>query len=201
LFIKAAGLTTPLEIYHPSHYPSDFVCTRKDQELVRKTIGLEYPDAKYPETFPVLPSASHGILKIPTPLSELSQDPDHPLYLLLRLDSLISWKNQGDILAAWDELQVTTPRHLIKREEARSATPAYHWGVWEATAPRPYITSESHRQTPEAILAIDKLLRLVKKFVIPKVIKTTKEYLPHQWKRQEEYVNKTYLEIRPKKAE
>jgi hypothetical protein len=153
--------------------------------MVRRTIAQEYPDTKHPENFAVVPSMPHGILKIPTPPYQLSQDPEHPPYLILRLDSIISGKKQGDILAAWDKVQAISPRHLIKRKGARSAVPAYHWGVWEATARMPHITLESQRQTPDAIVAIDKLLGLVKKFVVPKVIKITKEYLPDQWKRQE----------------
>lgn len=115
-------------------------------------------------------------------------DLEHPPYLMLRLDSIISPWNREEILAAWDKVQVASPHHLIQREGARSSTPAYHWGVWEATAKKPYITRESREQTPEAIASIDKLLGLVKKLVVPKVIKVTKEYLPDQWIRQERLV-------------
>jgi hypothetical protein len=108
---------------------------------------------------------------------------------------------QGKILRAWDQVQATSPRHLIKREGARSTTPAYHWGVWEVTASRPYITLESHQQTPEAILAIDNLLGLVKKHVVAKIIKITKEYLPYQWIRQERQVDFTEFQVVKENAE
>ena len=178
-------LTDAIEIFHPWHYSDAFINIKRNQELVRQTVLKEYPDATNPETLPSVPSFPHGILKIPTPAYKLLSDPEHPPYLLLRLDSIITKKNQGDILRAWDCLQATSPSHLIKREGARSATPGYHWGIWEVTAQTPYITSESKKQTPEAILAIDNLLGLVKKMVVPKIIKMTKHYLPNQWLQQE----------------
>jgi hypothetical protein len=137
----------------------------------------------------------HGILKIPTPKYVLSKDPEHPPYLVLCLDSIISKKKQGEILTAWDRVQATSPHHLIKHEEACSATPAYHWGIWEVTAKTPYIIQESKKQTPEVISAIDTLLDLVKKLVVPKIIKITKEYLPDQWTRQERLVNFTCRDV------
>ncbi|KAF8220630.1 hypothetical protein L208DRAFT_1332732 [Tricholoma matsutake] len=173
------------EVHHASHYPDDFVGTRKDSELVQRIISEEYPDTRHPEDYPVLPSIPNGILTIPMPESQRSLNPQHPPYLLLRLDSLLSPRKQGIILCAWDQVQATSPRHLIKHEGVRSTTPAYHWGAWEVTASRPYITMESHRQTPEAILSIDNLLDMVKKHIVAKIIKVTKEYLPNQWIRQE----------------
>jgi hypothetical protein len=178
-------LITKIEIHHPSHYPDDFVNAKKDQQMVRTTISKEYPDARHPENLHVVPLTRNGILKVPTPKYKLSLDPDHPPYLILRLDLIVSVKKQWALLAAWDQVQAASPQHYIKREQARSTTPAYHWGIWEVTAPAPYITRESKDQTAEAILAIDKLLGLVKELMVPKIIQMMKEYLPVQWKHQE----------------
>ncbi|KAF8219033.1 hypothetical protein L208DRAFT_1383133, partial [Tricholoma matsutake] len=116
-------------------------------------------------------------------------------------NSLLSPRKQGIILCAWDQVQATSPRHLIKHEGVRSTTPVYHWGVWEVTASRPYITMESHQQTPEAILSIDNLLDMVKKHVVAKIIKVTKEYLPNQWIRQERQVDLTPFQVTKENAE
>jgi hypothetical protein len=182
---EATKLITKIEISHPSHYPDDFVDTRRDQKIVRKTVSKEYPDAQHPENLPVVPSLPHGILHVPTPKPELDSDPDHPPYMILRLVSIVPEWVQLALLDAWDQVKATSPRHYIKSEEARSATPAYHFGIWEVTALAPYITRESKDQTANAILAIDKLLRLVKELVVPKMISMIKEYLPVQWKHQE----------------
>jgi hypothetical protein len=124
---------------------------------------------------------------MPTPDPMKSKDPEHPPYIMLRLDSIVSEGKRSQLLAAWDDVQALAPHHLIKRETACSKMPAYHWGIWETTADKPCITLESKQQTPEVIVAIDQLLNLVKKFVAPKIIKLTKEYLPHQWVHQERY--------------
>ena len=182
---EATPLSTLLETRHPLQYPDEFLHTRKDQKMVRDTIRTEYPDAADPENLPVVPSMPGGILRVPTPAATLALDADHPPYLMLRLVSIVSPRKQLELLAAWDRLKATSPRHYIKSEEARSATPAYHFGTWEVTARAPYITRESKDQTADAILAIDNLLGLVKEQVIPKIISMMKEYLPVQWKHQE----------------
>ena len=182
---EAIPLITMLEIRHPLHYPDEFVHAKKDQKMVREKIRKEYPDAQHLENLMVVPSMPDGILRVPTPASTLVSDPNHPPYLMLRLVSIVSERKQSELLAAWDQVQATSPRHYIKREEARSATPAYHFGVWEVTARAPYITRETKDQTADAILAIDKLLKLVKEQVVPKIISMMKEYLPVQWKHQE----------------
>jgi hypothetical protein len=186
---EATKLITMIEIRHPLQYPDEFVQTRKDQKMVRNTIRKEYPDTRQLQNLPVVPSMPDGILRVPTPLSNLTSDPDHPPYLMLRLVSIVSRRKQSELLAAWDKVKVSSPKHYIKREAARSATPAYHFGVWEVTAPAPYITQESKDQTADALLAIDKLLGLVKEQVVPKIISMMKEYLPVQWKHQERSVN------------
>lgn len=181
-------LITALEIRHPFHYPSEFVHAKKDQKMVRDTVLEQYPDARHPENLPAAPSMPDGILCVPTPASHLVSDPNHPPYLMLRLVSIVSIWKQSELLAAWDQVKATSPRHYIKSEEARSATPAYHFGVWEVTARAPYITRESKDQKANAILAIDRLLRLVKEQVVLKIISMMKEYLPIQWHHQERYV-------------
>jgi hypothetical protein len=178
-----------IEIHHPSHYPDEFVGTKKDQQMVRETIHNEYPDALHPESLATVPSIPDGILLVPTPAYKLVSDPEHPPYLMLRLASIVSQWKQSELLAAWDKVKATSPRHYIKSEEARSVTPAYHFGIWEITNRVPYITRETKSQTAAAILAIDKLLGLVKEQVVPKIISMMKEYLPVQWQHQQRYVN------------
>jgi len=188
-FNKARPLITLSETHHPLQYPDEFLHTRKDQQMVRDTIIREFPDAANHENLPIVPSLPGGILRIPTPAPTLALDSDHPPYLMLRLVTIVSKRKQLELLAAWDRLKATSPRHYIKSEEARSATPAYHFGIWEVTARAPYITRESKDQTAEAVVAIDNLLGLVKEQVVPKIISMMKEYLPVQWKHQERWVN------------
>ena len=114
-------------------------------------------------------------------------DPHHPPYLILRCVSLISPRTQALLLAAWDCVKSVKPRQYIKGEQGRSATPAYHWGVWEATSLRPFVTRETRDQSVEAIAAIDQLLNLVRQRVVPKAIEMIRHYLPEQWKAQERY--------------
>lgn len=117
--------------------------------MVRTTIAKEYPDALHPVNLAVTPW---------TP-AYLSSDPP---YLMLRHGSIVSPKKQSELLAAWDRVKATSPRHYKTREEARSATFAYHWVFWEVTTLGPYISRESRQQTEEAILASDRLPGMVK---------------------------------------
>jgi hypothetical protein len=91
-----------------------------------------------------------------------------------------------ELLAVWDWIQLSEPKHWRKNDESRSKTPAYHFGVWETTASQPIITRESHLQRKEAIRAIDGLLGLVKKYVVPRIVKGLQQDLPIQWQEQEQ---------------
>lgn len=182
---EATRLISKVEIHHPSHYPSEFVHAPKDRLKVRTTVRKEYPDSQHPENYPVLPSNPDGILLTPTPPSTLVSDPQHPPYMILRLISIVSERTQSELLAAWDQVKATSPKIYIKDDDARSITPAYHFGIWEVTSRVPHVTRETRDQTANAILAIDKLLRLIKAQVLPKIISMMKEYLPVQWAHQQ----------------
>lgn len=176
------------ETYHPSQYPDECLGISKSCKLVREIILREFPDASQPQNLPAVPQTPSRILAIPTPGSYLQDDPQHPPYMMLRCVSVINPRTQAQLLAAWDRVQLVSPAHHIKREQARSVTPAYHWGVWEANASTPFITRESRKQSDEAVAAIDELLNLVRKRVVPKVIELSRHYLPLQWKEQERLV-------------
>ena len=176
------------EIYHPPHYPDECIGLPKNGPRLRELIQREYPDACHPENLPAVPSAPDKILNVPTPEYILQADPHHPPYLILRCVSVISARTQEQLLAAWDRVKTVKPRQYIKREHGRSATPAYHWGVWEASSLRPFITRETRDQSVEAIAAIDQLLNLVRQRVVPKAVEMIRHYLPEQWKAQERCV-------------
>jgi hypothetical protein len=158
---------------------------KKDSQYVIRTVKEEYPDVSHPESLPAVPSTLHSILQVPTPAFKMASDPTHLPYMILRCDSILSPWKQDQILAAWNRVQAVLPQHLIKWAETCSKTPAYHWGIWEASSHWPFITQESREQAPEAIAAIDRLLELVGRLMVPKIIKMTKTYLPDQWKAQE----------------
>ncbi|KAG1718690.1 hypothetical protein EDB19DRAFT_1649797, partial [Suillus lakei] len=58
---------------------------------------------------------------------------------------------------------------------------AWHLGVWEVTGKVPRLTSETKSQTPEAIEAIDVLLRFIKTNIAPKISGVFQEHAPAQW--------------------
>jgi len=96
-----------------------------------------------PENLPPVPPTPNKILIVPTPERVLKDDPEHPPYLMLHCVSMVSSCMQELLLAAWDHVQRVSPKQHIKREEAHSVTPAYHWGVWEKSRSIPIITRES----------------------------------------------------------
>jgi hypothetical protein len=177
------------EIYHPSHYPDECLGIRRNGAKVREIILNQFPDACHPENLPAVPTSPGTVLAVPTPSEELKADPQHPPYLMLHCVSVVSPRTQSLLLAAWNRVLSVSPKNHIKLEQSRSKTPAYHWGVWEASASKPLITRESRLQSREAIAAIDNLLSLVGQLVVPKVIRMTRYYLPVQWEAQERYAN------------
>jgi hypothetical protein len=174
------------EIHHlPAGYPGEFVHAQKNQRNVRLVIKAKYPGP--PGTLPDLGTSEHAILRVPTPNLEL-RGPNHPPYMLLRFDNIVLPAHRSKILAAWDTLQSTHPRHHLKRERSRSTTPAYHFGVWEVSLPDPLITSETRIQCQEAVVAIDNLLLQIQRYVAPKIKSLLKRHLPNQWDNQDRCV-------------
>ncbi|KIJ94474.1 hypothetical protein K443DRAFT_125203 [Laccaria amethystina LaAM-08-1] len=179
------------KIYHHPHYPYECIGIKIDGALVREIIWVEYQTQVSWKTSQPFPPTPDKILVVPTPPSVLQADPQHPPYLMLCCVSVVP-PGQALLLAAWDCVKSVSPKQYIKREQSHSATPAYHWGVWEKTQLTPYITSESSKQSVEAIAAIDKLLNLVGQRIVPKAIEMTQYYPPEQWKAQERAYNRVH---------
>lgn len=133
------------------------------------------------------PLQEHERLFVRVPNLE-SLDPRHPPYLMLRFDNVLSIAGQKRIFQAWLDLQSLNPKHHIAREMSRSTTPALHVGIWEMSSATPYVTRETVKQTEEVIIALDRLLLLVKSLMVPKILSLTRRFIPNQFSRNQRHV-------------
>ncbi|KAG2110900.1 uncharacterized protein F5147DRAFT_574195 [Suillus discolor] len=99
----------------------------------------------------------------------------------MRFEHLITAEEQHRLWFQWDQLLAAKPAHLLKCDKNRSASEAWHLGVWEITGKKPRLTSETASQMPEAIEAIDVLLRFIKTYIAPKISGVFQEHTPAQW--------------------
>lgn len=162
-------------IHRIKSFPIEFVGAKPCGATVRRA----YPttSAADLETLPL-----HG--KILLPLDHLKPDsmpPDTPPYLIMRLEHLVTADQQHGLWHQWDRLLAANPQHLLKPDPNRSTSQAYHFGVWEVTGKTPRLTSDTAKQSPEAIAAIDNLLRFIQTYIAPKIAGIYKEHAPAHW--------------------
>jgi hypothetical protein len=122
--------------------------------------------------------------KILLPLDHLPSESipdDIPPYLIMRFEHFITDEQQKGLQVRWDRLVACQPQHLLKPDKNRSATDAFHFGTWEVTGASPRITGETEAQSPEAITAIDDLMRYIKTYIAPKIASVFKDHAPMQW--------------------
>ncbi|KAG2062999.1 hypothetical protein BDR04DRAFT_1039401, partial [Suillus decipiens] len=58
---------------------------------------------------------------------------------------------------------------------------AFHFGIWEVTSSMPYLTADTRHQPPEAIVAIDALLKYIGDFIAGKIGSVFEVHAPDQW--------------------
>lgn len=133
--------------------------------------------------------AAHGKIVLPITQAGLSIPPTKalaslvlPLNLLIRWDHVLNSDIQKHLARLWDQLLVSDVSHRRTKDRNRSINPGFHFGIWELASAQPHLTSETVRQSPKAIKAIDALLRYLKDFVAPRITHLLKEDAPDQWK-------------------
>ncbi|KAH7917490.1 hypothetical protein BV22DRAFT_1135365 [Leucogyrophana mollusca] len=168
-------------VYHVevTSYPEAFVHTAPVtfKKNMQKHVPAPFQD---PDNLHRLPE--HGKILVPTPLSTTNLPTDHPQYLAMRFDKVISPRIINNFIFAWDTLQATDVKHLLKQDKNRCKKniPAFHFGIWEKYSHGPILSSETRNQTPQTIAAIDVFLALVGRFVAPRVLSFLQSYFPQQ---------------------
>ncbi|KAG1860556.1 hypothetical protein C8R48DRAFT_673767 [Suillus tomentosus] len=162
--LKDAQSCKALHIHRIKSFPSDFLNIRPSGKTVRETVAKH----RYPNTAAEL-QALPNTGKILLPLDHL--DPatvpaDIPPFIIMRFEHLITADEQHRLWFRWDQLLAAKPAHLLKHDKNRSASEAWHLGVWEIT---------------ESIEAIDVLLRFIKTLIAPKISGVFQEHAPAQW--------------------
>jgi hypothetical protein len=106
-----------------------------------------------------------------------------PDFLVKRTGPLFSESTNQLLLRAYKELLATNPKHSETDNEGRSATLAFHFGVWEPFTMAPAVTRDSSEsfQTAATIVAHDKFLGLLKKHVVHKLNKWMQIDCPCLW--------------------
>ncbi|KAG2745673.1 hypothetical protein P692DRAFT_20849794 [Suillus brevipes Sb2] len=71
----------------------------------------------------------------------------------------------------------SNPKHILKPNINCSTNEGIHLGVWEIMAKKPRLTLESRDQSPEAVEAMDNLLRFITTYIVPKIATVEREYI------------------------
>jgi hypothetical protein len=167
--------------FHPDTHrieelPTTFYRAKPDGAAVRKALSND------PEQLTALPTTG----KVQVPLRDL---PDRikvpgglPPHLIIRFDRFISKADQKRLRKRWDDVLASGALHHSGKHANRSTNDtAFHFGIWEVTASKPYLTAETRHQTPEAIKAIDALLKYIGDFVAGKIGSVFETHAPQQW--------------------
>ncbi|KAF9020634.1 hypothetical protein BDZ89DRAFT_1138561 [Hymenopellis radicata] len=140
--------------------PNDVVGTKKSGERIREITEEIFPSYHTLPTYAVPDNAA--VQFDTTPKSD---------------------KQQNEIIGHWDRLTTLSPTHFLASKDGnRSAIPAYHFGVWQRTAPRALLTRESREQGPETIKALDALAECIKNISL-KLAQIMKEDMPNMYAR------------------
>ncbi|KAG2088303.1 hypothetical protein BD769DRAFT_1671078 [Suillus cothurnatus] len=177
--LEDAQSNKALHIHKIKSFPGDFLKVRPSGKTVHETMAqCRYPNAAaelktLPDTVKILLLLDH--------LDSSTIPADMPPYIVMRFEHLITTEEQHRLWFRWDRLIATKPVHLLKHDKNCSASEAWHLGIWEVTGKTPRLTSETTSQSPEAIEAIDVLLRFIKTYIAGKIGGVFKQHAPAQW--------------------
>lgn len=106
-----------------------------------------------------------------------------PPHLIIRFDRLITPVNQKRLRKRWDDVLASGAKHQPRKCDANRSNnnTAFHFGIWETTSSEPHLTAETTNQTPQAITAIDALLRFIGDFIAGKICSVFETHAPEQW--------------------
>ncbi|KAJ7128179.1 hypothetical protein C8R43DRAFT_957662 [Mycena crocata] len=201
------------ELHLAGKFPDDFLSVPRNARKVRNTIKKRYPGD--PTALPNLSDNNDNILLVSAPKMTPKQAGQviagqwpgyletrvekagltsltttlHTLgalpYFLVRCSNVLSEFVQALFWNAWLAFTAAKPKFPPK-EPGRSATPAFHFGIWELYKGMPIITYDARagRETPAKQLIliplIDRLLSLVKKYLVPPAMRLLGHYAPQQ---------------------
>jgi hypothetical protein len=106
-----------------------------------------------------------------------------PPHLMIQFDQLITPVNQKCLQKCWDNVLASSTRHQPHKCDLNHSNnnTAFHFGIWKITSSEPHLTAETTNQTPQAITAIDTLLRFIGDFIAGKICSVFGTHAPEQW--------------------
>lgn len=170
-----------VESFSLPNYPDEFMNAPTDSKKVLRKYRKMYPKQELEE------APESGRLRFIPPPSVYDTDPLHPPYLALRFDEIFkSASHEIEILNAWDALKAAGVK-FPKPDKSRSTTPALHMGIWQRYTTIPYISLDTHDQTPSALAKMDDFLSLIKKYIAPRILDFLKDEFPETYKWNQKY--------------
>ena len=155
--------------------------------LMNNVLGKAYPDAN-PDTTPVYDRYELGpgtrlVVHYIGP-TECGFGPGHTKDLIRRFTGVIPLLSQHAILDAWRSFIDTKPTVHVgcKKTEARSATSAFHFGVWSTRQAKPITTTDTHDQPERAQAATTLFIDTLRRHVAPWIFKLMVIYYQDQLK-------------------
>jgi hypothetical protein len=165
------------DTHHIDKFPATFFRAQPNGAAVRKAMSID------PEQLANIPATG----KVQVPLRDLPASVKVPgglpPYLIIRFDRLITHVNQKRLRKRWDDVLASGARHQPRKCDANRSNnnTAFHFGIWETTSSEPHLTAETTNQTPQAITAIDALLRFIGDFIAGKICSVFETHAPEQW--------------------
>lgn len=161
----------------------------RSNDKVLAILKATYPHTLQPHQL-VLQDAHGTILgQCDPPSDDIHIPEDFPPYMWARFDRAITKRTGRKLLERYEILQPllhhTGP---TGRDRNRDPTDACHFGVWEHYSAAPHVTSDSLKQSSEAIKALDGLLDTVSEEIAPIVNSLLQRHSPILYKKQQRFV-------------
>lgn len=125
-----------------------------------------------------LPSAPHtGTIRVPNPDPSL----DLPEVVLLRLDNMLPKRGMACIDRALHQFLDTNPRSggQPTREATRSDEATFfHLGSWSKSSGVMHMTSDTTKQSPESLAALQGLMEAIQKWCVPHLSEQLRKEIP-----------------------
>lgn len=165
--------------YTLPHYPNHFIKLPQSQKEARAITSRLFETD--PHKLVPYPFEGNFFISLPAnvPLSH-----GQPNFLVMRFDKVFNAEINVAILAGWIELEETGITHSEKRM-SRSLVKAIHAALWSQYSSFPMITLDSRDQSADTLIALDKLLLLIRKYVAPRLFRLLWRYDYNNWYRQQ----------------
>ncbi|KAG2063698.1 hypothetical protein BDR04DRAFT_953995, partial [Suillus decipiens] len=166
-----------LDTHRIDQFPATFFRARPDGAAVRRAMAVD------PDQLTMIPATGKVLVPLQDLPASIKVPGGLPPHLIIRFDHFITEVDQNRLRKRWDDVLACGAKHQACAHDANQSTDnaAFHFGIWEVSSSVPYLTADTRHQPPEAIVAIDALLKYIGDFIAGKIGSVFEAHAPDQW--------------------